>query len=204
MGLKAHFKTNGEAKGVPIFIPFNQLNIQTGNGYVADIKAKFMQLERHARGLIEIGYCFLMTFRSSSKFCSFSALLFLLDNYLMPIFLPYPVASVIFEDRVLGWDAPDGILAPSTFWIMFNIFNFLGMGVCLFYQYYRRKAEKIIYGKESHHVLRCLETPLLFGLHSVFVMTLAYAISSFSGLKKDREYVVGDKVTKTTIDLPNP
>jgi len=78
------------------------------------------------------------------------------------------------------------------------------MGVCLFYQYYRRKAEKIIYGKESHHVLRCLETPLLFGLHSVFVMTLAYAISSFSGLKKDREYVVGDKVTKTTIDLPNP
>jgi cellulose synthase/poly-beta-1,6-N-acetylglucosamine synthase-like glycosyltransferase len=44
MCLKAHFKTNGELKTVPIYAPFNQLNIQTGNGYCEDIKAKFWQL----------------------------------------------------------------------------------------------------------------------------------------------------------------
>ena len=36
MCLKAYFKTNGEVKGVPIYTPFNQLHIQTGNGYVED------------------------------------------------------------------------------------------------------------------------------------------------------------------------
>lgn len=36
---------------VPIFIPFNQLNIQTGKGYLEDIKAKYWQIERHARAV---------------------------------------------------------------------------------------------------------------------------------------------------------
>lgn len=44
MLLKTHFKTQGEAITVPIFTPFNQLSIQTGNGYVEDLKAKFWQL----------------------------------------------------------------------------------------------------------------------------------------------------------------
>ncbi len=44
MVLKAHFKTNGEVKGVAIYTPFNQLNVQTGKGYVEDVKAKFTQL----------------------------------------------------------------------------------------------------------------------------------------------------------------
>jgi len=42
--LKAHFKTNGETIAVPIYVPFNQLNIQTGRGYTEDLKAKFWQL----------------------------------------------------------------------------------------------------------------------------------------------------------------
>lgn len=44
MFLKAHFKTQGEVIAVPIYTPFNQLSIQTGNGYLEDIKAKFWQL----------------------------------------------------------------------------------------------------------------------------------------------------------------
>ncbi len=38
MCLKAVFKTHGDVKTVPIFAPFNQLNIQTGKGTFADIK----------------------------------------------------------------------------------------------------------------------------------------------------------------------
>jgi hypothetical protein len=44
MVLKAHFKTHGQVKTVPIFTPFNQLSIQTGNGYFEDLKAKLWQL----------------------------------------------------------------------------------------------------------------------------------------------------------------
>ena len=38
MCLKTMFKTNGEVRTVPIFTPFNQLNIQTGNGSFTDVK----------------------------------------------------------------------------------------------------------------------------------------------------------------------
>lgn len=44
MCLKAHFKTNGQVKLIPIFAPFNQLCVQTGKGQVADLKAKFTQI----------------------------------------------------------------------------------------------------------------------------------------------------------------
>ena len=56
---------------IPIYIPFNQLNIQTGKGYVADIKAKYSQIERHARAVAEIGYTILMVMRNKFSFKSF-------------------------------------------------------------------------------------------------------------------------------------
>jgi len=44
MVIKSYFKSNGQLKMVPIFTPFNQLNIQTGKGSIEDVKAKFWQL----------------------------------------------------------------------------------------------------------------------------------------------------------------
>ena len=50
------WKTQGEAITVPIYAPFNQLNLATGSGYLADLEARFWQAERHARGLGDIAY----------------------------------------------------------------------------------------------------------------------------------------------------
>ena len=41
---KAIWKTNGRAKGIPIWTPFNQTNLSTGKGYCSDINAKFWQV----------------------------------------------------------------------------------------------------------------------------------------------------------------
>ena len=41
--LKQVWKTNGRARSIPIFVPFNQLNLATGKGYCNDMKAKFWQ-----------------------------------------------------------------------------------------------------------------------------------------------------------------
>ena len=41
--MKAMWKTKGNAISVPIYIPFNQVDIVTGNGYFKDIEAKFWQ-----------------------------------------------------------------------------------------------------------------------------------------------------------------
>ena len=40
---KAFWKTDGNIIAIPILAPFNQLSIQTGKGYWADIKARFWQ-----------------------------------------------------------------------------------------------------------------------------------------------------------------
>ena len=60
MVMKAQFKTKHNIKPTPIYVPFNQVNISTGNGYCADIKARFWQAERHAKGVADVAYCMKM------------------------------------------------------------------------------------------------------------------------------------------------
>jgi hypothetical protein len=55
--IKAFWKTDGEVKTYSIFVSFNQVNIQTGDGYFADISARFWQAERHGRGVADVAYC---------------------------------------------------------------------------------------------------------------------------------------------------
>ena len=48
---KIFWKVNGPVYTVPIYTPFNQLSVETGKGYLQDIKAKFWQIERHGKGI---------------------------------------------------------------------------------------------------------------------------------------------------------
>ncbi len=41
--LKVYWKTNGYMKSIPIYAPFNQVNLSTGEGYFEDIIARFWQ-----------------------------------------------------------------------------------------------------------------------------------------------------------------
>lgn len=53
---KAYWKTGGEIKTIPIYTPFNQVNISTGNGYIEDVLARFWQAERHAQGVADVAW----------------------------------------------------------------------------------------------------------------------------------------------------
>jgi hypothetical protein len=106
MLIKTHFKTKGEVMTVPIYTAFNQLSIQTGNGYVEDLKAKFWQLERHGRALLDMGYSILMFFRYSSSCKSFLVLVVIAENFLISMVVPWCVFAIQIQDQVLGWDAP--------------------------------------------------------------------------------------------------
>jgi len=83
------------------------LNIQTGNGYTEDIKAKFWQLERHGRALLDMGYCMMMFFRKSFTMKSLLVLYVVMDNFLMPIVIPYAIFAIQIQDKVLHWEAPE-------------------------------------------------------------------------------------------------
>lgn len=41
--------------------------------------------------------------------------------------------------------------------------------------------------------MRIVEGPILIAVNAVVILTITYVMSSFSGLKKNREYVVADK-----------
>lgn len=41
--MKSYWKTKMEVQGVPIYVPFNQVNISTDHGYCSDMKARFWQ-----------------------------------------------------------------------------------------------------------------------------------------------------------------
>ena len=70
---KAFWKTRGEMMNVPIYVPFNQVNVQTGKGYLADVEARFWQAERHAQGCADVAYNINMLLRT--KFCSLKSFL---------------------------------------------------------------------------------------------------------------------------------
>ncbi len=69
----------------------------------------------------------------------------------------------------------------------------MGVIMYLLYEYHKRKSSKILYGIENPSILRIVEGPILIALNAVVVLTASYVVSSFSGLKQNREYVVADK-----------
>ena len=65
--LKSYWKTQGDMKTCPIYTPFNQVNIETGKGYWEDIKARFWQAERHAKGVADVAWCLKMLLNQPFK-----------------------------------------------------------------------------------------------------------------------------------------
>jgi hypothetical protein len=61
------------------------------------------------------------------------------------------------------------------------------------YDYYKRKSSRILWGIEGPSFWKVIEGPLFYFINAVVVVTITYVTSSFSGLKKNREYVVADK-----------
>ena len=53
---KAYWKTEGDIETIPIYAPFNQVNLSTGNGWVEDVLARFWQAERHAQGIADLAW----------------------------------------------------------------------------------------------------------------------------------------------------
>ncbi|CEP08336.1 hypothetical protein [Parasitella parasitica] len=55
MMLKCLFKTQGQARMTPIFVPINLTNVET-EGYFENLKARFVQAKRHYNGVADVAY----------------------------------------------------------------------------------------------------------------------------------------------------
>ena len=64
---KCYWKSAGPFHTRSIYVPFNQLSLQTGQGYLSNIKARFSQSLRHTRGVADAAYCLNMLFKTRFK-----------------------------------------------------------------------------------------------------------------------------------------
>lgn len=93
---KAFWKTQGRIITVPIMAPFNQISIQTGKGYWEDIKARFWQAERHARGVSDVPYNINMLIKQPFSWKTFIAALQVIENYTMPGLVPWALTAMTY------------------------------------------------------------------------------------------------------------
>ena len=98
---KLYWKTGGIVQTVPIYVPFNQLSLQTGGGVWSQFKARFWQNQRHGEGLTTIAYSLKMLFDSPLRFRSIYLIFSLFQSHLVSPILPWIFVSLTFQFQIL-------------------------------------------------------------------------------------------------------
>jgi len=201
--LKAFWKCHGDVESYPIYASFNQVNIQTGNGYLADIEARFWQAERHARGVADVAYSFNMLVREPFNFKAFVLSYQVVEAFMLPGIIPWAVLAMTYESKILWhYTRPTPELISETY--VSHLFTFATF--CLYSSYFmyffvKRRANTVLYNLENESILRIIEYPLMFLPNMIFISVPALLIAAFGALFEGREYVVADKVMSKKNEL---
>ena len=125
---KAFWKTNGEAFNVPIYVPFNQVNVQTGEGYIQDVEARFWQAERHAQGCADVAYNLQMIQKTKLvTLKSLTMVYYILECFCLPALVPWVGISSFLQNNIFFylWEAPPGIIPVDIMVWLINITTLL-------------------------------------------------------------------------------
>lgn len=139
---KALFRTNGESKTCPIYIPINQMSLSTHQGYWADFKARMVQAKRHAQDQTELSYNFVNMTRSSTGFFRKAHAFFTVcEVYLMPSLIPIQFIICVLQD-VLQIIPKSSLDNGKTFYLFNNFNTVLMLIVFGLFEYLKRKASR--------------------------------------------------------------
>lgn len=100
---KAFWKTGGEMIMVPIYVPFNLVNVQVGTSYWADIEARFWQAERHAQGVSDVAYNFKQLIQTK-LFCNLRAITlvyYIFECFAITATIPWVSYSFLYQTGIL-------------------------------------------------------------------------------------------------------
>lgn len=86
---------------MPIYAPFNQLNLATGGGYCADLEARFWQAERHARGLGDIAWTIKMFLNQPFNWRTSWMCMVVFEIFFLPAFIPWIFLSLTYQSQIL-------------------------------------------------------------------------------------------------------
>lgn len=193
---KAFWTRNGEHDCEFIYTPFNQLNLESGDGYVSNLVHKFKQAVRHVQGYQEIAYCFQKFSQQKVKTIrSWMMLYFNLDVYLINgLLAPLLVGICMYQMH-----APITINPARK-----SHFEFMRCGVeiicticnilcVVLHHLFVRYSAKRYYNQKPAPMWKVLEyySFLLFGM---WVMMLpSILVSIVKGALKPFEYVTAPK-----------
>lgn len=204
--LKSIWKTNGRARSIPIFTPFNQVNLATGKGYCKDMNAKFWQAERHATGVIDVAYGFNMIEKNPFQWRSFMSAIITFDTYLPAATLPWAMISLSYQGLILSqYEKLSSEVIPFFYVNIFiNYITFATFFIYLFYFLIKRQAAEVLYGKKESW-WRVVETMLLLPINTFLINIPCLTIGSFSVLFANKEFDRSDKVLdkKPALDSTN-
>lgn len=110
---------------MPIYVPFNQVNISTGDGYVEDVLARFWQAERHAQGCADLAWTLKMFLKKKFKPMNLLILLQVFETFSLPGVIPWIFLSLMLQSHVLyfGGVQSSEIVPPLLLTILFNIMS---------------------------------------------------------------------------------
>ena len=182
--LKAYWKCQGDVESYPIYAAFNQVNIQTGKGYFADMEARFWQAERHARGAADVAYSFNQIVRSPFSFRAFLLVYQIREAYILPGIVPWAVVAMNYESNIL-WKytkpSPE-LISQDYISIFFTYATVCFYSTYFFYFLVKRRANEVLYGQENESLLRIIEYPILFLVNMACITIPCMVIGSFGVL----------------------
>lgn len=185
-------------KTIPIYAPFNQVSISTGNGYFKDVAARFWQAERHHQGVADVAWEFKMLLTHKLTPMNFTVFFQIFQIFALPGILPWICVTMIIQTNsylknFFGIHRDESqLITTLAFPFMFNVIQIVNNAYYILFEIFRRRANRIIYKRENESILRILEYPLIFPINLFGMSIPTFVMAAFSTLGK-RQYKVAIK-----------
>ena len=142
---KAYWKTRNDIATVPIYVPFNQLSLQTNKGHIADIKARFWQAERHTQGVADVAYNMKQLFKNPFHFKNLVLVYFVFETFVLSATIPWCMLSLIFRYILMseeGFSGDGWVFSWLFVNIVVNLANLINCLAYVTYERYKRIANR--------------------------------------------------------------
>lgn len=201
---KAYWKTHGEIITVPIYVPFNQLNIQTDRGYFGDIYARFWQSERHAQGVSDVAYELKMLFSQKFRLKNFLVVYLIIEVFALTALMPWIFISMFLQSKLLFFDYYPEDLIPEYIVNIFYQIMWVGGSLGYFiYEILKRYANLTLYKQKNESILRILEYIVFIPINLFAINMTTFTISAFFSQFGNSEYIVAEKKNRSSLRSTN-
>lgn len=143
---KIYWKTEGRAKSIPIYTPFNQLNLEQPDSYLENVKGKWKQTLRHSYGIHEVSYNVFQFSQSKGNYWkNLSLIYYFIDIMLIHNCFTTPILICYNLHNIFGSQNP--IFLSSTSHVpLLNIVALIINFLCLAtFEIYKRNSNKKYY-----------------------------------------------------------